>query len=48
MKKLMETPPVINAKCLPGCRHGNFYNYEDDAYSGELKDYQMLQHKPSW
>ncbi len=43
LKKLMETLPVINANVYRDA-DGNFYNYEDDAYSGELKDYQMLQY----
>ena len=43
LKKLMETLPVINANVYQDA-DGNFYNYEDDAYSGELKDYQMLQY----
>ena len=43
LKKLMETLPVINANVYRDV-DGNFYNYEDDAYSGELKDYQMLQY----
>lgn len=43
LKKLMETLPVINANVYRDAG-GNFYNYEDDAYSGELKDYQMLQY----
>ena len=41
--QLMETLPVINANVYRDA-DGNFYNYEDDAYSGELKDYQMLQY----
>ncbi len=43
LKKLMETLPVINANVYRDA-DGNFYNYEDDVYSGELKDYQMLQY----
>ncbi len=43
LKKLMETLPVINANVYRDA-DGNFYNYEEDAYSGELKDYQMLQY----
>lgn len=43
LKKLMEKLPVINANVYRDA-DGNFYNYEDDAYSGELKDYQMLQY----
>lgn len=43
LKKLMETLPVINANVYRDA-DGNFYNYEDDAYSEELKDYQMLQY----
>lgn len=43
LKKLMETLPVINANVYRDA-DGNFYNYEDDAYSGELKEYQMLQY----
>ena len=43
LKKLMETLPVINANVYRDA-DGNFYNYDDDAYSGELKDYQMLQY----
>lgn len=43
LKKLMETLPVINANVYRDA-DGNFYNYEDDAYSGELKDYQMIQY----
>ncbi len=33
LKKLMETLPVINANVYRDA-DGNFYNYEDDAYSG--------------
>lgn len=43
LKKLMETLPVINANVYRDA-DGNFYNYEDDAYSEELNDYQMLQY----
>lgn len=43
LKKLMETLPVINANVYRDA-DGNFYNYEDDAYSEERKDYQMLQY----
>lgn len=43
LKNLMETLPVINANVYRDA-DGNFYNYEDDAYSEELNDYQMLQY----
>ena len=43
LKNLMETLPVINANVYRDA-DGNFYNYENDAYSEELNDYQMLQY----